>query len=179
MAMRFGVMRIRCSSPTLTAAALALALMLGGCAAVRAGQASAGGTYGAGGGAAASSEDAARQVFALVNQHRATRGCPALQWMPAAARAAQMHSDDMAARRYFAHDTPEGKTPFQRLTEAGVNWRAAAENIAMHPGGPGATVDGWLHSAGHRANIENCGFTHTGVGVRGSYYTQVFATLAR
>ncbi|HET6231201.1 MAG TPA: CAP domain-containing protein [Longimicrobiaceae bacterium] len=172
-------MPIRRSSPVLAAAALAL--MLGGCAMGPAGQASAGGTYGAGagGGAAASSEDAARQVFALVNQHRATRGCPALQWMPAAARAAQMHSDDMAARRYFAHDTPEGKSPFQRLTEAGVNWRAAAENIAMHPGGPGATVDGWLHSAGHRANIENCGFTHTGVGVRGSYYTQVFATLAR
>ena len=54
----------------------------------------------------------------------------------------------------------------------------AAENIAMNGGGAEATVRGWINSPGHRANIENCALTHTGVGVAGDYWTQVFFTAA-
>src|SRR5882757_6648628 len=44
---------------------------------------------------------------------------------------ARAHSQDMIDRDYFAHDTPEGVTPFQRITNAGYNHTTAGENIAF------------------------------------------------
>ena len=44
--------------------------------------------------------------------------------------AARAHSQDMIDRDYFAHDTPEGVTPFQRIANAGYSAIAAGENIA-------------------------------------------------
>ena len=44
---------------------------------------------------------------------------------------ARAHSQDMIDRDYFAHDTPEGVTPFQRMANAGYNYTTAGENIAL------------------------------------------------
>ncbi len=44
--------------------------------------------------------------------------------------AAEEHSQDMLTRDYFEHDTPEGTTPFQRITNAGYAYTAAGENLA-------------------------------------------------
>jgi uncharacterized protein YkwD len=58
----------------------------------------------------------------------------------------------------------------------GSSW---GENLALGYASPKAVVAGWLASAGHRANIENPGYTVTGVGVAASrsgrlYWTQSF-----
>ena len=117
-------------------------------------------------------------VHAGVNRHRQSRGCAPLVWSEGGARAAQRHSDDMARRRYFSHTSPEGSQPWDRMRAQGLGFSRAAENIAMNGGGAEATVRGWINSPGHRANIENCALTHTGVGVAGPYWTQVFFTAA-
>jgi uncharacterized protein YkwD len=149
-------------------------LVLAGCmASVPGGQPAS--TVGAGGGAMAP-DAAAQRVHALVNEHRARKGCPALVWDAGAARVAQAHSADMRARRYFSHTSPEGRSPFDRLDAAGLVWRAAAENIAQDPRSPDDVVRGWIASAGHRANIENCQLTRHGVGVSGTYWTDLFYT---
>lgn len=44
---------------------------------------------------------------------------------------ARAHCRDMYARNFFAHNNPDGKSPFQRMTEAGYVWNNAAENIAV------------------------------------------------
>ena len=47
---------------------------------------------------------------------------------------------------------------------------SAGENIAWGSGSlgtPASIVDGWMHSAGHRANILNGAFTQIGIGVAG------------
>lgn len=118
----------------------------------------------------------AQAVHAAVNRHRQSRGCAPLVWSEAAARAAQRHSEDMVRRRYFSHTSPEGTQPWDRMRAQGLSFTRAAENIAMNGGGAEATVRGWINSPGHRANIENCALTHTGVGVAGDYWTQVFFT---
>ena len=76
------------------------------------------------------------QMAGLVNAHRRARGCPELAWMQAVADAAQAHSDDMARRNYFDHESPEGQGPPDRLRAHGVTYRSMAENIALHPGAP-------------------------------------------
>ena len=115
-----------------------------------------------------------RTVVAGINTHRERRGCPALAWSDAAARSATLHSADMARRRYFSHTSPEGSQPWDRLRAEGVAFTRVAENIALTQGGD--VVRLWLASAGHRANIENCAYTHTGVGTSGGYWTQLFFT---
>jgi uncharacterized protein YkwD len=117
-------------------------------------------------------------VHAAINRHRQSRGCAALVWSEGGARAAQRHSEDMARRRYFSHTSPDGTQPWDRLRAQGLSFSRVAENIAMNGGGAQEVVRGWIGSPGHRANIESCALTHTGIGVSGSYWTQVFFTAA-
>ena len=139
-----------------------------------------GGTAAAGGGSSAAGGSASVQEMArLVNAHRQARGCPALAWLQPAAEAAQAHSADMARRGYFDHVTPEGRQPWDRLAAQGVGYRSMAENIAWTPEQTAAqTLRGWINSPGHRQNLENCGYTHHGIGMQSAYWTHVFVTPA-
>jgi uncharacterized protein YkwD len=115
-----------------------------------------------------------QEFVSLLNAHRSSVGCEPLTWNPAVAAVAQAHSEDMVARSYFAHDNPDGESPFDRLQSAGVSYSSAAENIAYgYPGGA-SVLEGWLNSSGHRANIENCGLSEHGVGLEGTHWTHLF-----
>jgi uncharacterized protein YkwD len=110
----------------------------------------------------------------LMNQHRVEVGCPALAWNADVAAVAQAHSEDMVARDFFSHTNPDGESPFDRLTNAGIGFSAAAENIAAGYASPESVLDAWLASAGHRANIENCALTEHGVGLHDTHWTHLF-----
>ena len=112
-----------------------------------------------------------------LNSHRESVGCEALAWHPATAEVGHIHSQDMQDRGFFSHTNPDGESPWDRLAEGGVTWNGpAGENIAMTSGGAESVLEMWLNSPGHRANIENCSFSHHGVGLSGSYWTHVFIT---
>jgi uncharacterized protein YkwD len=120
-------------------------------------------------------------VLALTNAERAATGCKALTWDSRLAAAAQKHSQDMRDRDYFSHNSLDGRSPFERIKAEGYSYRMAAENIAAGQPNPTAVVDAWMNSAGHRANILNCGLAQLGVGVAkggsyGVYWTQDFGT---
>jgi uncharacterized protein YkwD len=117
-----------------------------------------------------------RLVLQRINEARTRGGCAALAWDDRAAAVARAHSADMSRRGYFNHVSPEGSQPAQRLTAAGIAWRAIAENIAQTQGGAEDAVRLWLGSRGHRDNLMNCAYTHTGVGESGGNWTQVFFT---
>ncbi|MEV6028044.1 sigma-70 family RNA polymerase sigma factor [Streptomyces sp. NPDC052036] len=118
------------------------------------------------------------QVVALVNKERAAAGCGPLTENGLLEQAAQAHSDDMAARNFFAHTNPDGADPGQRITAAGYRWSTYGENIAEGQQTPQAVMDSWMNSPGHRANILNCSFKEIGVGVHrgsgGPWWTQDF-----
>ncbi|MGW1863679.1 CAP domain-containing protein, partial [Streptomyces collinus] len=124
------------------------------------------------------SSDAVDQVVALVNQQRATAGCGPVTEDPQLEKAAQGHSDDMAARNFFEHTNPDGADPGQRITAAGYRWSTYGENIAKGQQTPQSVMDSWMNSPGHRANILNCSFKNIGVGVHrgsgGPWWTQDF-----
>ncbi len=71
------------------------------------------------------------RMLELVNQERAHKGLRPLQADPEAREVARAHSQDMFARRYFSHVTPDGKDPFDRLRGAGVRFLTAGENLAL------------------------------------------------
>ncbi|MGX1854211.1 CAP domain-containing protein [Streptomyces sp. NPDC055299] len=122
----------------------------------------------------------AQKIVELVNAQRAQHGCGPLKVDSHLTTAAQKHSDDMAARNYYEHNTPEGVDPGTRMTNAGFPWSSWAENIFKSPKDPATAMDGWMKSPGHRDNILNCSYKSTGVGVNlsanGPWWTQDFAT---
>ncbi|MDN5859106.1 MAG: CAP domain-containing protein [Pseudonocardia sp.] len=115
------------------------------------------------------------QVVILTNQARADAGCAALRVDPRIASAAQAHSDDMAKRNYFEHDSLDGRTFADRLRAAGYP-RPGAENIAFGQRSASEVMAAWLDSPGHRRNILDCDLVAIGVGYNpdGTYWTQDF-----
>ncbi|MER6527530.1 CAP domain-containing protein [Streptomyces sp. NPDC001508] len=117
------------------------------------------------------------EVLRLVNEERAKVGCDALTANGALARLAEAFSEDMAARDFFDHTDPDGATPWDRATAAGVTG-LGGENIARGQADAAAVMAAWMDSPGHRANILNCDFKTLGVGVHfasgGPWWTQDF-----
>ncbi|MFJ8631942.1 sigma-70 family RNA polymerase sigma factor [Streptomyces sp. NPDC093568] len=122
--------------------------------------------------------DTIGQVVALVNKERANAGCGPLAEDALLNKAAQGHSEDMAARDFFDHTNPDGADPGQRITAAGYRWSTYGENIAMGQQTPESVMESWMNSPGHRANILNCSFKDIGVGIHdgagGPWWTQAF-----
>lgn len=67
--------------------------------------------------------DLPRRIHTETNAARRRSGPGPLQWSDALATVARSHSADMARRGYFAHDTPEGRTPQDRARAAGIDCR--------------------------------------------------------
>ncbi len=108
--------------------------------------------------------DLEKQMLDLVNQERVAAGLSPLQADPELTEVARKHSADMFARGYFAHDTPEGLSPFDRMKAANVRFITAGENLALAPTIPVAHT-GLMNSPGHRANILRREFGRVGIGV--------------
>ena len=122
-------------------------------------------------------ESDVEQFVTGMNAHRLSEGCPALTWHAGVAAVAQDHSQDMVDREFFSHTNPDGENPFERLANAGITWDGGAgENIAAGTSDATLVLDLWLDSPGHRLNIENCAYTHHGVGLASEHWTHVFVT---
>lgn len=120
------------------------------------------------------------------NKSRSFEQYPTLTENPTLIAAAQAKAKDMATRGYFAHDTPEGLTPWYWLEKAGYDYRYAGENLAVNFVDSKDVVDAWLDSPLHRANILNEHFTEIGIataegeyqGRRAVFVVQFFGTPA-
>ncbi|MDO8513697.1 MAG: CvpA family protein [bacterium] len=114
------------------------------------------------------------KMLELVNNGRTTRGLSILISDDQLQNLARTHARDMFQRGYFAHISPDGETPFDRMAEAGIGYQVAGENLALAP-----TVllahNGLMNSPGHRANILESSFGHVGIGViDGGIYGKMF-----
>ncbi|MET8770347.1 CAP domain-containing protein [Streptomyces sp. NPDC004658] len=118
------------------------------------------------------------EIVRLVNSERAKAGCQPLTLNATLTKAAQAHSDDMAAHQNMSHTGSDGSSPGDRITRAGYTWSSYGENVAYGYSTAEQVMAGWMSSPGHRANILNCGFKEIGVGLAqpGSYWTQDFGT---
>ena len=108
--------------------------------------------------------DLEKQMLDLVNRERQANGLAPLAPDPELTEVARRHSADMFARGYFAHDTPEGLSPFDRMRAANVRFLTAGENLALAPTLSLAHT-GLMNSPGHRANILRREFGRVGIGV--------------
>ena len=145
-------------------------------------------------------------VHQRTNQHRLQNGLDSLSWDDELSNVARGHSQDMAARNYFSHHTPEGTDPTGRATSQGYKcekivlltiYSGIAENIfqnnlydvVWYTGDvptsyewntqneiAQTTVDGWMDSPGHRKNILTEMFDREGIGVEIGADDKVYIT---
>jgi uncharacterized protein YkwD len=96
------------------------------------------------------------KVLRLTNARRKAHGVKPLRAAKCPDRLAEHWTRHMARTHDFEHQSLD---PFFDC----VNVHTAGENIAFGYETPRALVSGWMHSAGHRANILNPHFHRIGV----------------
>lgn len=119
----------------------------------------------------------AKQILKLVNAERKKAGLNELVWDETVTTAAMTRSKEI--EKSFSHTRPDGRGFGTAITDLGITYRGAGENIAWGQKTPEAVMNAWMNSEGHRANILNPNFKKIGVGYRTNsqgttYWTQLF-----
>jgi|GEM_PF-4851829 len=105
------------------------------------------------------------QLWALVNEQRTSAGLSALSLNPKLNQSASAKCDDMVTKNYWSHNDPAGNTPWHFFTDAGVQYIHLAENLGEGFHSSQATIDAWMKSDEHKANILDPRFTDVGYAV--------------
>ena len=111
-------------------------------------------------------------TLCLLNQQRAANGIGPLVENAALSSASTGYSQRMVAQGFFAHESPDGGTLVERLTNAGylgddealvvgenIGWGQASLATAR------SMVDAWMHSPGHRENLLSADYKQVGLGL--------------
>lgn len=118
-----------------------------------------------------------KDVLYYINQYRTQKGLAPLQWDKSIYPEAIQHSINMAKHAVaFGHDGFD--TRFNAIKSKLGYVRGAAENVALGHLDAQTVVNGWLHSPGHKKNIEG-NYNLTAIGIAQSndgnlYFTQIF-----
>ena len=102
------------------------------------------------------SSSAASEVVRLTNSARSQNGYAALVEDGALSEAAAVRAREIA--RSFSHTRPSGASFSSALSESGVSYLRAGENIASGQKSASEVVNAWMNSPGHRANILNSSY---------------------
>jgi uncharacterized protein YkwD len=111
-------------------------------------------------------------TLCLLNQQRAANGIGPLVENAALSTASAGYSQRMVAQSFFGHESPDGGTLVQRLTDAGylddddawvvgenIGWGQASLATAR------SMVTAWMNSPGHRENLLSADYTQVGLGL--------------
>ncbi len=109
-------------------------------------------------------------LTSLTNEEREVLNVPLLTSNELLNEAARLKAEDMAAKGYFAHTSPDGKTPWYWLSQVGYDFTAAGENLAVNFSESADVTDAWMDSPTHRANIVRKDFKEIGIGVASGVY---------
>jgi hypothetical protein len=107
-----------------------------------------------------------QKVIDLANADRAEKGIQLLEENDKLARVAKDKAEDMVAKNYFAHNSPEGVNPWHWFEKENYDYNYAGENLAMDFTSAEKMNQAWLDSPTHRANILNGNFKEIGVAVK-------------
>lgn len=128
---------------------------------------------GAAGAATTAETAAATSVLRMLNAERAAHHLPALASSPALISGARLHNITMAQANLLSHQLPGEAVFSTRISQAGVPWHSAAENVGWSSAKTTAGADG-LQTAmynevapndGHRRNILSSSVRFVGVDV--------------
>ncbi len=105
------------------------------------------------------------EVVDLTNQKRIEHGVNALTTNELLTEAARRKGEDMLAKDYWAHVSPDGTEPWAFFDNVGYVYRYAGENLARDFSNAQSAVDAWMASPSHRENLLSPKYQEIGVAV--------------
>lgn len=124
-----------------------------------------------------SSDITTDKVLNSINAQRAGAGLKPLSNNAKLAQAAQLKAQDMLAKQYWSHNSPDGKQPWNFMKQAGYRYEVAGENLARNFSHTDGMVTAWLNSSTHRANILSDKYSETGIAVVNGTFGSTETTL--
>lgn len=109
-------------------------------------------------------------LVSQTNEKRLENNVSNLTTNEALTRAAELKAKDMASKGYFAHNTPDGKTPWYFLEQVNYKYKYAGENLAVNFTESRDVTEAWMNSPGHRANIVKKEYTEIGIATAEGFY---------
>ena len=106
----------------------------------------------------------------LTNEERQLQNLSILKINPILNEVARMKAEDMASKGYFAHTSPEGKTPWYWIEKVGYQYEYAGENLAIDFSDSKDVTNAWMKSPTHKANIVKGNYTEMGTGIASGVY---------
>lgn len=103
-------------------------------------------------------------LLSATNAQRSANGVASLALNSKLNSAAQAKANDMAARNYWSHNTPEGSPPWVFDDAQGYAYLKLGENLATGFANEQATINGWMASPPHKENLLDSDFTEVGFG---------------
>ncbi len=105
------------------------------------------------------------EIISLTNNERSNLGLDKLQENALLNQAALLKAQDMFSNQYFAHTSPAGINSWYWFDKVNYNYHFAGENLAINFTDSRDTVDAWMASPTHKANIINQNYAEIGVAV--------------
>lgn len=106
-----------------------------------------------------------QELVSLTNQTRTQNGLPSLVLNQKLTYAAEQKAWDMFAKDYWAHNAPDGTTPWSFIKNNGYEYEYAGENLAKGFDSARSVMDAWMNSPEHKANILSENYQDVGFAV--------------
>jgi uncharacterized protein YkwD len=104
-------------------------------------------------------------VLARMNEYRAEKGLPPLRQEQRLTKAAEDRVRHMEELGYWAHQAPDGMSPFVWVTARDYAYATVGENLASGFETAGLLVESWMESPGHRDNIMAANYQDVGIAI--------------
>lgn len=121
--------------------------------------------------------DLINEVYEITNNYRSLVGVSSLTLDSSLVEAASIRVKELSDS--FSHTRPNGSSCFTVLSELGISYGTAGENIAAGYSSPQSVMEGWRSSSGHYQNIISSKFKKIGIGVNiinnQYYWVQIFS----
>ena len=104
-------------------------------------------------------------LLASTNAKRISLGLNPLKLNATLSQAAAAKAQDMFSHDYWAHNSPQGKTPWSFIVNSGYKYTIAGENLAKNFSTSGGVVDAWMASPTHKDNIVKPGYQDIGFAI--------------
>lgn len=106
-----------------------------------------------------------QQLLILTNQQRQDNNLTALTDNPELDQAAANKAADMFSKDYWAHNSPDGTTPWIFIKSSGYNYIYAGENLARGFNNTSDVINAWMNSPEHRKNVLSPNYQNVGFAV--------------
>lgn len=121
--------------------------------------------------------DLINEVYEITNNYRSSVGVSSLTLDSSLVEAASIRAKELS--NSFSHTRPNGSSCFTVLSELGISYGTAGENIAAGYSSSQSVMEGWHSSSGHYQNIISSKFKKIGIGVNiinnQYYWVQIFS----